>query len=122
MCLRECTAYRLLPQLGMLLALRRFRVADPIPCGVTHHMSRIASRKCKATSAVSSMAEVNGESALLSCGVCIAQMVREVIVAPLVSRSLSTSEEKSAVPSAISSNSYPQVRNHHAQPGLLAHV
>ena len=45
---------------------------------------------------MNSMAEVSGESGLLlSCGVCIAQILREVTVAPLVSRSLSTSEEKS---------------------------
>ena len=43
MCLRECTAYRLSPQLGMLLALRRCTIANVIPCGVTHHVTQVQS-------------------------------------------------------------------------------
>jgi hypothetical protein len=73
----------------------------------------MTSRKCRATSAVNLMAEVIGKSALLRCDVCMAQILREVVVAALVSRSLSMSKEKSAVPSASPSNSYPEVRNHH---------
>ena len=43
MCLRECTAYRLLLQLGMLLELRRCTIANPIPCGVTHPTTEVQS-------------------------------------------------------------------------------